>query len=252
MVPPIAKNVPAPRSGVHSHVAGRGDPLVLIHGLCGSSRWWRKNVPELAQRFRVYTIDLIGFGHSRRSGRFVLDEASARLQSWMDEVGIERPHVVGHSMGGLITARLALEAPARIGRMCLVSATVLPFGWGYFGHGVRLARALPLVPLAFLFVLGLDSLRAGPATLIRATRELLRSDLRQHLERISTPTRAIWGERDPMVPKELGAQVAAAIPGADLVLIKDAGHVPMWEQPTAFNRAVIKFLEGPPAEGGGS
>jgi pimeloyl-ACP methyl ester carboxylesterase len=231
-----------PRSRVSSHVTGSGQPLVLVHGLSGSSRWWQKNTAALAERFRVYTIDLIGFGGSRRSGRFVLDEAAARLVDWMDEVGLERAHLVGHSMGGLIAVKLALDAPERLCRLILVSATVVPFTWGYVGHGTRMARALPRVPLAFLFVLATDTLRAGPLTVLRAARQMFATDVREHLERITVPTLAIWGDRDPLVPKEVGEQVAAAIPGTRLIVIKHAGHVAMWEQPAAFNQSVIDFL----------
>ncbi len=232
------------RSGVHSSVAGSGEPVVLIHGLSGSSRWWRKNVPVLARQFRVYTIDLIGFGQSRRSGRFILEEASARLVQWMDEVGLQRAHFVGHSMGGLVCADLALKHPERVDRLVLVSATVIPFEWGFVGHGRRLARALPRVPLAFLLVLAMDSIRAGPMTLIRAARQLVAADIVQYLERIAAPTLAIWGERDPMVPVALGERVAAAIPGAELVVIKHAGHVLMWEQPAEFDQVLATFLSG--------
>jgi pimeloyl-ACP methyl ester carboxylesterase len=145
-------------------------------------------------------------------------------------------------MGGLIAVKLALDAPERLCRLILVSATVIPFTWGYVGHGTRMARALPRVPLAFLFVLATDTLRAGPLTVLRAARQMFATDVREHLERITVPTLAIWGDRDPLVPKELGEQVAAAIPGTRLIVIKHAGHVAMWEQPAAFNQSVIDFL----------
>ena len=242
--PPKPAALPALRSGVHASVVGEGEPLVLIHGLSGSARWWRKNVPVLARQFRVYTIDLIGFGHSRRSGRFMLEEASGRLVQWMDDVGLDRAHLVGHSMGGLISANLTLKHPERINRLVLVSATVVPFSWGFVGHGHRLARALPRVPLGFLFVLATDSLRAGPLTLIRAARQLVATDIMQHLESIRVPTLAVWGARDPLVPVELGERVAAAIPSCELVVIRDAGHVLMWEQPREFNQLITTFLSG--------
>jgi pimeloyl-ACP methyl ester carboxylesterase len=145
-------------------------------------------------------------------------------------------------MGGLIAVKLALETPLRVQRLVLVSATVIPFEWGYVGHGTRIARALPRVPLAFLFVLITDGLRAGPWNVLQAARQLLATDVRQHLEQIRVPTLAIWGEHDPMVPKSLGQQVAAAIPGAELIVLPRAGHVSMWEQPELFNRAVVEFL----------
>src|SRR4051812_18545192 len=90
------------RDRIHYEVAGRGDPVVLIHGLGASTRWWQNVIPALEPRFRVFTIDLIGFGASR--GRFVLDRAARQLAHWMESNGLARAHVIGHSMGGYIAA----------------------------------------------------------------------------------------------------------------------------------------------------
>ncbi|HUG13873.1 MAG TPA: alpha/beta fold hydrolase, partial [Thermomicrobiales bacterium] len=92
---------------------GAGPPLVLVHGLSASSRWWQRNIPALAREHHVYAIELPGFGAnrsrplSRRQATFVLRDASRQLATWMDEAGIERASVVGHSMGGYIAADLA-------------------------------------------------------------------------------------------------------------------------------------------------
>ena len=94
-------------------VAGTGLPVVLVHGLSGSSRWWRRNIGALTPYRRVYMVDLIGFGASRAGQQFVLTEAASSLTGWMDQLGLERVGLVGHSMGGMIAAELAARAPPR-------------------------------------------------------------------------------------------------------------------------------------------
>src|SRR5581483_1554615 len=101
-------------------VAGSGPPVVLLHGLSGSSRWWRRNIGALAPHRRVYIVDLIGFGASRGQARFVLAEAAGTLMRWLDLLGLARASLVGHSMGGLIAAELAADAPDRVDRLVLV------------------------------------------------------------------------------------------------------------------------------------
>jgi pimeloyl-ACP methyl ester carboxylesterase len=226
-------------------VVGAGPPLLLIHGIAGSGRWWAKNVPALGRYFTVYLVDLIGFGRSR-SGRgtvpFSLEDAATVLLDFMDHVGVERASVVGHSMGGHIAAVLAAEVPDRVARLVLVDAAALPIDRGHPGHVVSLLVAVVRFPLGFLPVLALDTLRAGLRTIWRATRDLLAADIREKLALIGTPTLVIWGARDTIVPPRLGRELVASLPGASLVVIPEAGHNPMWDRPDAFNRAVLDFL----------
>src|SRR6185436_4249135 len=95
-------------------VAGSGPPVVLVHGLSGSSRWWRRNIGSLMPHRRVYVVDLIGFGASRARHPFALAEAAGYLIQWLDQLDLERVSLVGHSMGGLIAAELAADAPDRV------------------------------------------------------------------------------------------------------------------------------------------
>ena len=222
--------------------AGQGPSLVLMHGLAGSGRWWVRNVGPLSRHFRVYTIDLIGFGQSRGRHPFVLEEAGDLLAGWMARLGIARAAVVGHSMGGLIAIDLAADFPGRVDRLVLVSAAALSPGRIHGRHALDLLRAVPCLPLGFYPILVADAWRAGPRTILKAARELLGTDVRPKLARIATPTLVVWGRNDTLVPLSVGEQLCAAVAGAKLVVLDRAGHVPMWDQAEAFNRSVMDFL----------
>ena len=224
-------------------VAGTGRPIVLIHGLSGSGRWWARNVGPLARRFRVHVVDLLGFGGSR--GRpFVLAEAAAYLAAWMDRLDLPRASVVGHSMGGFIAADLAAGFPERVERLVLVAAAALPFDASHLRRPRDLVGVARRLPLSFLPVLATDALRAGPLTIARAARELVRSDLGPRLATIAAPTLVVWGEHDTLVPPAVGEQLARALPDGRLVVIPGAGHNPMWDRADEFNRVVANFLSG--------
>jgi len=224
-------------------VVGSGKPVVLVHGLSGSSRWWARNVGALAQRFRVHIVDLIGFGSSRDGHNFVLSEAADYLARWVDRLEIERASLIGHSMGGFISADLAANHPERVERLVLVNAVALPFGRNHAQHLVGLLQGLRRLPVGFLPILFTDAARAGPITILKAARELLTTDIRGQLARIHAPTLVLWGANDAIVPLELGQRLADALPNAGLVVIEDAGHNPMWDRAEAFNRVVLDFLD---------
>jgi pimeloyl-ACP methyl ester carboxylesterase len=230
---------------VYYQVAGSGDAVVLIHGLSGSGRWWRRNAPALAARFRVFVIDLVGFGRSR--GPFKLAEGTDVLADWMTQVGLRRAHLVGHSMGGYLAADLAASAADRdldVDRLVLVDAAAFPLGWRPVRHATSLLRAVRYMDPSFLPVLATDALRAGPRTLLLAAREVTETDLEARCAEIGAPTLVVWGEHDRVVPPAVGERLTECLPDAELVVIEGAGHNPMWDRPAAFNEAVLGFLTG--------
>src|SRR5215510_12931110 len=98
---------------VRYKVAGEtGEAVILVHGLSGSTRWWAENVEALAKQYRVYLVDLPGFGAMRRSPlRQGVHAATDWLIHWMETVPVQPSHLVGHSMGGHICLRVAMERP---------------------------------------------------------------------------------------------------------------------------------------------
>jgi pimeloyl-ACP methyl ester carboxylesterase len=241
------------RYRIHAVHAGRGDALVLLHGLSGSSRWWRYNVPQLAQHFRTHTPDLIGFGRSYAwAAQPSIAEMAAILERWLDANEIDRLHLIGHSMGGQIAIHLAAAAPQRVQRLVLVSSAGIPRDLSLTAIARFVSEIIPPrawgTP-AFLPTIAADALRMGPRVFLAATTKLLRDDVRPLLPRIEAPTLLIWGRLDPLTPLAHGQTMAGAIPGARLIVFDDAAHMPMIDRPEHFNAEVLRFLvQSTPAE----
>jgi pimeloyl-ACP methyl ester carboxylesterase len=223
---------------------GDGPDLVLLHGLAGSSRWWNRNVPAMSGRFRVTAVDLPGFGSSHPDTRLILEEVPARVADFLGEIGIERAHVIGHSMGGLVAAGLAADHPERVDRLVLVDAGFLSLDPTWRHRVTGPLRTLPWTSPTIIPVLLRDLVRSGPIRMARATAEVLRNDWRDKLPAISAPTLVVWGQHDRVCSPRIGEQIAASVPGARLVVIPGAGHNPMWEKHAAFDGEVLAFLRG--------
>ncbi|HET6408210.1 MAG TPA: alpha/beta hydrolase, partial [Chthoniobacteraceae bacterium] len=175
---------------------GAGQPLVLIHGLSGSVRWWERNLEFLAQTFRVYALDLLEYGEGSARLQFALRKAPQRIAEWMRACGLQRASVIGHSMGGAIAAELAADYPELVQRLILANAAAaflrswLPLSPDAF------VRNAPHFPQDLIPLLIQDAVRTGPRVLFRATKDLLMSDLRAKLPLIQAPTLVIWGIYD--------------------------------------------------------
>ncbi len=227
---------------VVSEDLGEGPPLILLHGLGGSARWWSRNLSALARSRRVIAVDLPGFGASPRGQRLDLAEVVDQLAEAMDRLAIDRASVIGHSMGGLIAGGLAADHPDRVDQLILVDAAFLSLA----RFAVRPLSG-PIVTLrwtapSLLPVLVADGLRSGPRRLTDAAVQLVRADWRTRLPRIESPTLVIWGEHDRICPATIGRRIADLVPNARLVVIEGAAHNPMWERPDAFNQEVLEFL----------
>lgn len=230
---------------VRYQTLGEGEPIVLVHGLSGSTLWWRRNVPELAQHYKVYLVDLPGFGAgSLRRGRFVLKQAGDWLLAWMDAIGLKQTHLIGHSMGGYICMWIAAHRPDVVLRLVLVDPAFKAQTQSVFGYTVPLLRAVRYLTPHFFPIVAFDSLRAGPVTLLKATRELISLNISEEIQMISKPVLLIWGENDTLVPLSLGHMLREELPNARLLTLKHAAHVAMFDQPQKFNAAVNAFLHG--------
>lgn len=235
---------------VHSVEYGSGDEcIVLIHGLSGSSRWWARNAPELADGYRVVIPDLVGFGRSARPslGLPGIPAAAQLLAEWMHARDLRRAHVIGHSMGGQVAIHLAAECPERVKRLVLVDAAGIPRAVTPRALARLAAEASPLWRWGdprFLPVIARDAMTAGPLTLLRSISRIMKDDVRPLLRRIEAPTLIVWGEYDSLVPLSHARELRESIPGARVAVLRAASHNPMVDRPADFNRLVLRFLEG--------
>jgi pimeloyl-ACP methyl ester carboxylesterase len=228
---------------VQYQTLGDGFPILLVHGLSGSTRWWIRNIPALADHYRVYLVDLPGFGAMHRYPRpFVLSEAITWLLRWMEVLELRQCYLVGHSMGGYMCLWIAAHHPELVRRLVLVAPTGLPLKRSLVGSIRPLLRASFHTSPSFWPILMHDALRAGPLTLLQAGEELLSKDIQEDLKSIQAPTLLIWGDLDRLVPPSLSATFLKEIADARLLILKKAGHVPMFDRAKEFNEALLTFL----------
>ena len=221
---------------------GQAGPLILIHGLSGSRRWWRYNLPALEAVRCVYVVELVGFGSVRRRQRSLgVQDAAALVAEWMGALDLKRVTVIGPSMGGQISLRVAALLPERVTRLVLAASSgLLHRAW--WQVAAQLPLALRRGRLNFVPTILADGARAGLPNLIRSSRDLLRDDVTDILPQIVQPTLVIWGKNDVLLPPALGEAIAAGIRDSRFVLLPHAGHVLMVDSPFEFNREVLDFL----------
>jgi pimeloyl-ACP methyl ester carboxylesterase len=242
---------------------GSGEPLLLIQGL-GYGRWsWEPIVPGLAQRYRVVFFDNRGIGESDTpAGPYTAREMADDALQVLDEAGIERAHVLGASLGGMIAQELAAAAPHRVRKLVLCCTT--PGGKATVpmpAVTVQLfAEAGSLAPEVALRRFVENALAPGaPATLVD---ELYRRRLASPPDpvgwpaqaaagmgfagvggAIEAPTLIVTGTEDNVVDQRNADVLAEQMPGARVERIPGTGHLFFWEQPDALVRIVTEFLQ---------
>ncbi|MBA3533729.1 MAG: alpha/beta fold hydrolase [Ardenticatenales bacterium] len=231
-------------SDLHYTSYGNGAPLVLVHGLAGSTRWWRRNTRALSNHFKVYLVDLPGFGLSGQA--CALEDVTLSLPAWLDWMGLERVYLVGHSMGGYVSLRMAALQPERVEKLALIDSVGIPTKGGVQHMMLRLMRAMKHGSFSFIPTVVSDGLRAGIPTLLRLTNEICQVDARPYLPRIQAPTMVLWGTRDVMLPPQMGLQMAEMIPNASFKFIPRAGHNAMADRPNLVNEYLLDFLREEP------
>jgi pimeloyl-ACP methyl ester carboxylesterase len=261
------------------YVLGKGEPVLLLHGLGASKVTWLPVLARLADGHRLVVPDLPGHGESEKPRREYSPRFYAKVvRQLMDSVGVERAAVVGNSLGGRIAVELALRSPGRVARLALLDPSVPGLRWRYVMGFTRVfpteigAIPFPLrerwmeVMIRRLFAhpsrLSNDGYSAAAAEFIRiyrhpAARMAFFSTLRHivterpdtffaSLRRIKQPALIIFGEQDRLVPARLGVRLAQHLPNAELVVLPDVGHVPQFEATAETLELLTSFLDGLP------
>lgn len=260
---------------LHWAELGDGPPLVLLHGLCDSHRTWLKAAPSLARSRRVLMLDLAGHGLSDRpDASYSLDWHAHLVGAWLDQLGLEKVDLVGHSYGGGVALwMMLLEQRARIRKLALVAAgglgrdvcvplrlasvpvVVERFGQPFMARGTSLALRSASSAYDSEEIARLASMNATAGTaraFSRTVRDVInwRGQHRHVLDRGGDvarwpPVALFWGERDPVIPIAHATATASLLGDAHLTRFPEAGHFPHRQMPTEFVRALEAFLDGP-------
>jgi pimeloyl-ACP methyl ester carboxylesterase len=264
---------------LHYIEEGRGEPVLLLHGVNSGAEGWAETVRRLAPHFRVVAPDLPGWGDTPPPPGFgyQMGDLTRFLLAAMDALDLPRATVVGWSFGGCAALHLAADAPERVDRLALVA----PGGLDPSVHWSYRALALPgvgewmLRPTRANILAGLKAIThdvaAIPGEFVEyQTRVAQNPWFRQttlrwvrrcrvfwegakricaggRLEAIRCPTLVLWGEEDGLVPARQ-ASIACRIPGARLHMLPESGHIPHLEQPDLFHSLLLEFLASAPAE----
>jgi len=228
---------------LHYRIVGTGMPLVLIHGYGVSGQSWQHVLPYLAQQHQVIIVDLPGYGQSKISGTWQLREMAPLLARWLDKLGLKSVALVGHSMGGAIAIHLAAHRPEKISKLVLVNSAGLSLQAHLPQMTARLVHSVlqtgnghPPLPLIR------DILQPRFPVLWQTAQQMKHSDFSAELAQIQAPTLIIWGQRDVMLPIELGYRLKELLPHATFTIIPHCGHRPMWGDPALFSQTVLAFL----------
>jgi pimeloyl-ACP methyl ester carboxylesterase len=247
---------------------------VCLHGLGASWQAWRAVGERLSDDFRVIAVDLPGFGRSPQlaGGRFPLPEVAERLAATLDELGVSRHLIAGHSMGGGVSIVHALARPGDVRAIALLApAGLIATGdvrrsWRLpllhrasreltrvaapaLGHSTALRRRafarLVADPLALdeqtMRELALGS-RLGRSTGAAGT-AIVHAGLRDRIDRLPIPALVVFGEQDHVIDSSGGPRLAEALPDGRLLMLPRTGHLPMIERPDEV-AAAIRRLAG--------
>jgi len=236
-----------------------GAPLVFLHGWPDSWRSFQPVMEALPESIGATSISLPGFGGSDAIGSPARPSDLARaVIAFCDALGITHAVFVGHSLGTLVSQRLAERRPDLVDGLVLIGAMaevpaelveelrsiVSGFTDPLDDTFVREFQASTLaapVPEEFFVTLVAESLRL-PATIWRSTVAGMRADRRSGPVGVTAPTLLIWGDKDALASEDQQQRLLAALPAARLEVYREAGHSPNWEQPRRVAADIVEFM----------
>ncbi|GAA1481359.1 3-oxoadipate enol-lactonase [Gordonia sinesedis] len=263
-----ATRLSAPHTGaavdVAATVTGRADgPVVVLSNSLGSDhRMWDAQVAAFEERFRVVRYDMRGHGASPvPAGPYTIDDLAADVVALLDRLGVDRAHLVGLSLGGMVSLRVAARYPERVARLAvLCTAAYLPPAGGWTDRAATVRRegsgAVADAVVERWFTTDYraahsdsldhyrDMIAATPAEGYAACCEVIAAmDQRADLGAITAPTLAIAGADDPATPPPMLAEIADGVADGRLLVVPHSAHLANAEQPEAITPALIEHLE---------
>lgn len=235
-------------------------PVVLLHGLGGDTGMWFYQTPALCRRFSTLAVDLRGHGGSSRpDGEWSIAAMARDVARLLRNLGAEKAHLVGLSMGGAVAQQFALDYPYAVASLVLANTFcgLANGSQGAVDEALRFIEGNSMQAVATRRITDAFSdavdpelrdhvvgrvARCDKASYVRAARALGAFSVRDRLGEISTPTLVLVGALDRVTPPALSEEIANRVTGARLVRIAGAGHISNLERPDEFNHALLEFL----------
>ena len=240
--------------------AGGGDalPIIFLHGVGSDKSVWRPQLEHFGKSRRAVAFDYPGYGESEFVEGATRDDFAASILAAMDALGIERAHVCGLSLGGVVAIAMHAAAPRRCASLIIAdSFAVHPDGQGIYDRSVAASRAMTMRELAeartgvLLGSAASDDLRRevidtmaaiAPAAYRIGAAVVWLADQRDRAIDISRTTLILVGDEDVITPPALSKELERLIADPVLEIIPACGHLANAEQPDHFNAAIDRFL----------
>jgi pimeloyl-ACP methyl ester carboxylesterase len=246
-----------------AEVVGTGPDVILIPGLTASKNVWRHTVTAVPG-YRYHLIQVAGFAGAPARGNArgeVVAPLADEIARYIRANHLQRPAIVGHSMGGTLALMLAAHHPNEVGKIMVVDMLPEPaelLGTSASGirgladtlndlRGTPLGRSLIDSAIRVFGNDQIDNLKSDPDVVARAAHELALADLTPELPRIKAPLTIVYAAPDPMLGSAADSvyrEAYAGVPSAHLVRIDGSGHMIMADQPRRFEEELRKFLAG--------
>ncbi|GLB59887.1 alpha/beta hydrolase [Cytobacillus sp. NCCP-133] len=257
-----AKQVNVNGTPISFYEEGQGDPVVLIHGFCGSKDYWQKVIRPLAEDYRIIAIDLPGHGDSEMpSGDSSIEKMAELIQGTIQELGVEKASLFGHSLGGYVTLAFAEAHEDKIRKFALIHSTANPdseegkkgrdVAAGKIGaEGIR-SFVDGLVPNLFApgeehkqelqtaKEIGYSTSSEGAKAALKAMKQ--RPDRNMILKKTELPVLILAGGKDQIIPPEKAFTVER--PNIHQETIEEAGHMSMYETPVELVAVIREFMQ---------
>ena len=240
------------------------EPIIFLHGIGGDSHSWDFQLEEFSKDFKTISWDMPGYGRSKLEKEMTFEYLGESLIAMLDRLEIDKCHLVGHSMGGMV-AQQAIATNSDRFKSVILSATSPAFGRpnGDFQKNFILARLKPLeagLTMADLaekqvptmigdepnskgVEIALKSMsNLSKETYVASMHCLVTFDRRDNLSLINLPTLLIAGEKDKNAPAPVMEKMGTKISNAEYVCISGAGHLANMERPKKFNNIIYNFI----------
>ena len=245
---------------INYEIYGEGFPVLVLHGWGGCINSMLPIINGLKSNYKLIVIDFIGHGKSDFPlSPMGVPEYTSVVKDFIDELGINKLYLIGHSFGGRVSIMLAFLYPNLVKKMILVdSGGIKPkktfkqickvYSYKFVKNFLKIvmfnSKHYQDIMVNYRKKAGSSDYNALPENMKATFVKVVNQDLRQYLKNISTPTLVVWGECDQDTPLYMGKIIADGIKDSGLVVLKGAGHFSYIDNSAEFNLIALNFLGG--------